>query len=225
MSRRIGVLHTVPALVPVFHELLTARRDDLEAVHTADPTLLARAVASGITADLDADLRVHLAALRDAGAEAALVTCSSIGEAAVEAAEVVGIRLVRVDAAMAAAAVERARAGGGRILVLATLPATLGPTGRLVEAEAQARAQAQAPAPAQAPIEVTAHVVEGAAAARAAGDLAAHDRLIAAAIAEAGDVDAIVLAQASMASGAGADPRVLTSPESGAAAFVASLGA
>jgi hypothetical protein len=223
MSRRIGVLHTVPALVPVFHELLTARRDDLEAVHTADPTLLARAVASGITADVDADLRVHLAALRDAGAEAALVTCSSIGEAAVEAAEVVGIRLVRVDAAMAAAAVERGRAGGGRILVLATLPATLGPTGRLVEAEAQA--PAQAPTPAQAPIEVTAHVVEGAAAARAAGDLAAHDRLIAAAIAEAGDVDAIVLAQASMASGAGADPRVLTSPESGAAAFLASLDA
>lgn len=213
MSARVGVLHTVPALVPVFHELLTSRRGGLEVVHTADPTLLARAVASGITPDVEADLRVHLAALRDAGAEAVLVTCSSIGEAADEASAAVDVPLVRVDAAMAEAAVERAKAGHRRILVLATLPATLGPTGRLVQAQA----------PAGTGIEVTAHVVEGAAAARAAGDLAEHDRLIAAAIAEAGDVDAIVLAQASMASGSGDDPRVLTSPESGAAAFLSSL--
>lgn len=213
MTTRVGVLHTVPALVPVFHDLLTARRDDLEIVHTADPTLLARAIATGITPDVDADLRVHLAALRDAGADAVLVTCSSIGEATVEAAEAVGVRLVRVDAAMAKAAVERAAAGSGRILVLATLAATLGPTGRLVQAEADT----------QGGVEVTARVVEGAAAARTAGDLAEHDRLIAEAIAAAGDVDAIVLAQASMATGAGDEPRVLTSPESGSAAFLAAL--
>lgn len=210
MTARVGVLHTVPALVPVFHDLLLARRSDLEIVHTADPTLLSRAVASGITADVEADLRVHLAALRDAGADAVLVTCSSIGEAAVAAAEAVGVPLVRVDAAMAKAAVARAATGSGRILVLATLAATLGPTGRLVQAEAAAHSG----------LDVTARVVDGAAAARAEGDLVRHDRLIADAIAEAGDVDVIVLAQASMATGAGDDPRVLTSPESGADAFV-----
>ncbi|MDQ0727937.1 hypothetical protein [Microbacterium sp. W4I20] len=213
MSARIGVLHTVPALVPVFQDLLTSRRDGLEIVHTADPTLLSRAIETGITADVDADLRVHLAALRDAGAEAVLVTCSSIGEATVEAAGAVGVRLVRVDAAMAKAAVERASSGSGRILVLATLAATLGPTGRLVEAEAAAHGG----------IDVTAEVVADAAAARAAGDQARHDELIADAIRRAGDVDVIVLAQASMATGAGDDPRVLTSPESGSAAFLATL--
>lgn len=213
MSARIGVLHTVPALVPVFQDLLTSQRDDLEIVHTADPTLLSRAIETGITADVDADLRVHLAALRDAGAEAVLVTCSSIGEATVEAAGAVGVRLVRVDAAMAKAAVERASEGSGRILVLATLAATLGPTGRLVEAEAAAHGG----------IDVTAEVVADAAAARAAGDQARHDELIADAIRRAGDVDVIVLAQASMATGAGDDPRVLTSPESGSAAFLAAL--
>ena len=213
MSARIGVLHTVPALVPVFQDLLTSKRDDLEIVHTADPTLLSRAIETGITADVDADLRVHLAALRDAGAEAVLVTCSSIGEATVEAARAVGVRLVRVDAAMAKAAVERASEGSGRILVLATLAATLGPTGRLVEAEAAAHGG----------IGVTAEVVADAAAARAAGDQARHDELIADAIRRAGDVDVIVLAQASMATGAGDDPRVLTSPESGSAAFLAAL--
>lgn len=213
MRARVGVLHTVPALVPVFHDLLTSQRRDLEIVHTADPTLLARAIESGITTDVDADLRVHIGALRDAGAEAVLVTCSSIGEAAVEAAETVGVRLVRVDAAMAKAAVERAAAGSGRILVLATLAATLGPTGRLVESEAASRDG----------IDVTAAVVADAAAARAAGDLTRHDQLIATAIDEAGAVDVIVLAQASMATGAGDDPRVLTSPESGAAAFLTVL--
>lgn len=213
MSTRVGLLHTVPALAPVFDGLLLQRRDDLDIVHVADASLLARAVAAGITHDVEDDLRGHLRSLRDAGAAAVLVTCSSIGEAAQDAADAVGVRLVRVDAAMAAAAVERAAEGSGRVLVLATLAATLGPTSRLVTAAAAERPE----------VEVSAVVVEGAAAARSAGRLAEHDRLIATAIADAGDVDVIVLAQASMASGAGADPRVLTSPESGADAFLAAL--
>lgn len=209
---RVGVLHTVPALVPVFQGLLTERRGDLDIVHVADGSLLSRAIASGITGDVESGIRGHLAALRDAGAAAVLVTCSSIGEAATDAAAAVGVPLVRVDEAMAGEAVARATAGAGRILVLATLAATLGPTSRLVQSAA-----------AGADVDVQAQVVADAADARAAGDLATHDRLIAEAIAEAGDVDVIVLAQASMATGAGGDPRVLTSPESGADAFVEGL--
>src|SRR5690606_19092122 len=101
-------------------------------------------------------------------------------------------------------------------LVLATLDATLGPTTRLVEAAA-ARAGAA--------VSVTSHVVEGAATARSAGDQARHDALIADAVQAAGDADAIVLAQASMAAGAGDDSRAMTSPQSGADAFVAGLDA
>lgn len=214
MSTRVGVLHTVPALVPVFNELLLARSDDLDIVHTADASLLSRAMADGVTEDVRASLRVHLRGLRDDGASAVLVTCSSIGEAAVEAAKAVGVVLMRVDAAMAREAAARAAAGGGRILVLATLEATLGPTTRLVESASAANADT---------VSVESSVVEGAAAVRSAGGAEKHDALIAAAVAAAADVDAIVLAQASMASGAGSDPRVLTSPESGASAFVASL--
>jgi hypothetical protein len=214
MSVRVAVLHTVPALVPVFHGLLTERRGDLDIVHTADPSLLTRAIAGGITDDVEADLRAHLGALRESGARAVLVTCSSIGEAATDAAAAVGVPLVRVDAAMADQAVRRARAGSGRVLVLATLSATLGPTTRLVRTAA-----------AGSEVEVAARVVDGAADARAGGDQAGHDRLIADAVSQAGDVDVIVLAQASMATGAGDDPRVLTSPESGATRFVESLAA
>jgi hypothetical protein len=222
VSVRVGVLHTVPALVPVFQALLTERRGDLDVVHVADGSLLSRAIASGITDDVESDIRGHLTALRGAGARAVLVTCSSIGEAATDAAAAVGVPLVRVDQAMAGEAVARARAGSGRILVLATLAATLGPTSRLVQAAA-AGDEVENSAVENNAVEVRAQVVAGAADARSAGDPATHDRLIAEAIAAAGDVDVIVLAQASMATGAGDDPRVLTSPESGAGAFVESL--
>ncbi|WP_309104216.1 hypothetical protein [Microbacterium sp.] len=212
MTVRVGVLHTVPALVPVFQELLLQRRDDLDVVHTADASLLSSVIANGVTDAVRALLRGHLRAFRNAGAEAVLVTCSSIGEAAVEAASVVGVRLSRVDAPMAAEAVARARAGSGRILVLATLEATLGPTARLVESAAG-----------QEGVDVTSTVVAGAAAARTAGDLDRHDALVAQAVRSAGDVDVIVLAQASMATGAGDDARVLTSPASGVDGFIAGL--
>lgn len=215
---RVGVLHTVPALAPAFHDLLGRRRGDLDIVHFVDPSLLTETIAAGeITAEVQQRVTAHVAALGRAGAAAVLVTCSSIGEAAEIAADATGIPLTRVDAAMAAAAVERARetaSGGrsGRIAVLATLAATLGPTRRIVE---RARRDDKT-------VTVTATVVEGAAAARTAGDHAGHDALIAAAV-RAADADVIVLAQASMAAGAGDDPRVLTSPESGAQAFIASL--
>ncbi|MFK4791834.1 aspartate/glutamate racemase family protein [Microbacterium sp. ZW T5_56] len=212
MSVRVGVLHTVPALVPVFDDLLRSRRPDLEVVHVVDGTLLSRAIAGGITDDVRADLRQRLSALRAAGATAVLVTCSSIGEAATDAAAEAGVDLTRVDAAMARDAV--ARAAGGQVLVLATLTATLGPTTRLVRAAADAAGH---------DISVVSRLVDGAAAARADGDQDRHDRLIAAAVATAGDADVVVLAQASMAAGAGDDPRVMTSPSSGVDAFVAGL--
>ena len=211
---RVGVLHTVPALVPVFHALLTERRSDLDIVHTADPALLRHAIEDGIDEAVSTALRGHLRALAEAGARAVLVTCSSIGEAALAAAPENGVRVVRVDAAMADEAIARARRGTGRVLVLATLAATLGPTTRLVQAAAAGEA-----------IEISAHVVADAASALSGGDQARHDRLVAEAIASAGAVDAIVLAQASMATGAGDDDRVFTSPLSGSTAFVDSLGA
>lgn len=220
---RVGVLHTVPALAAQFHELLHERADDLDIVHIVDPALLADTVAAGeVTDAVRAGVGRHLESLRDAGARAVLVTCSSIGEAAEDAAAEAGIALTRVDAAMAQTAVERARAAGaegaraGRIAVLATLEATLGPTTRIVQRSTRGAGRGD-------DIDVTATVVAGAAAARAAGDQSRHDALIADAL-RAVDADVVVLAQASMAPAAGDDPRVLTSPRSGAAAFAASLG-
>jgi hypothetical protein len=74
---------------------------------------------------------------------------------------------------------------------------------------------------------VTAGVVEGAVAARDAGDKAMHDGLIQEAVRRA-DADVLVLAQASMAAAAvdaGATVPVLTSPEGGVAALAQALAA
>jgi Asp/Glu/hydantoin racemase len=209
---RIGFLHTVPALAPRFDADLNASVPDATAVHAIDAELLATAIRSGVDEAVEAAVAAHIEHLAADGADAVLVTCSSIGEAVEKAAANTNVPVVRVDTAMADEAV--ATAGpGGRIAVLATLEATLGPTGRILERAAAAASESPT---------VTATVVEGAAAARSAGDDATHDRLIAEAV-RAADADVIVLAQASMAPAAeqaGSTVPVLTSPASSLAAVI-----
>jgi hypothetical protein len=222
-----GLLHTVPALAPSFDALVAEAVPGARREHVVDAWMLETAIAEGVTPAVRDQVASHLRHLAESGADAVLVTCSSIGEAAEEAAAGIGIPVVRVDAAMAGEAARLARdAGSGRIAVLATNTATLGPTTRLIEREA-ARQGVDAV--------VTASVVEGAAAARSAGDQATHDRLIAEAVRAAagpgteagpGAAAAIVLAQASMApaaESAGVAVPVLTSPAGGVARLAEAL--
>ena len=221
MTRRIGFLHTVPALAGTFDDLLKRESQSVGALHLADASLLQRAIDSGVDQTVQADVSAHVDHLAKSGANLVLITCSSIGETARLAAQGVSIPVVRVDEAMAQHGVDIARQAAsdparandnrsGRIAVLATLDSTLGPTSRLVEARASSE------------ITVTTEVVEGAAAARAGGDHAEHDQLVAAAIRRAQrEADVVVLAQASMAQAIDSDSDasdqipVLTSPESG----------
>jgi glutamate racemase len=224
MTARAGLLHTVPALAGTFQAAVLRRVPGAELVHVADPELLAIAVREGVTPVVRERVARHLRHLADIGSEAVLVTCSSIGEAVEEAARDLPMPVLRVDAPMAAEAVALAADAGrsagraGRITVLATLAATLGPTGRLIQRAATSAA---------ADVHVSPLVVEGAVAARDAGDRATHDRLIQQAL-HAVEADVIVLAQASMAAAAvdaGAVAPVLTSPEGGVAALADALAA
>jgi aspartate/glutamate racemase len=208
---RIGFLHTVPALAARFEADLAAAAPGSTAVHVVDAELLATAIRSGVDGTVDAAVASHIAHLAASGADAVLVTCSSIGEAVERAAARAAVPVIRVDQAMAAEAVRLA--GAGRVAVLATLEATLGPTGGILDRAA-----------AKTSTVVTARVVTGAAAARSSGDDATHDRLIAEAVrAAAEDADVVVLAQASMAAaaeGAAVSIPVLTSPASALAAVI-----
>ncbi|MFF1572206.1 aspartate/glutamate racemase family protein [Leifsonia sp. NPDC058292] len=243
---RVGLLHTVPALAATLDGMLAeafaARAADAapataDRVHIADARLLQTAIREGVTDEVRASVAAHLRHLVDGGADAILVTCSSIGEAAEQAAAELPVPVVRVDAAMArdavaraievAAAAEGAR-GTAHIAVLATNTATLGPTTRLIERELGAAGEVSAGR-----ITVASAVVEGAVAAREAGHPDEHDRLIAEAVAAAvagagtaAPADVIVLAQASMAQAADRAEVVvpiLTSPAGGVAALLAAL--
>ncbi|MGC5170493.1 aspartate/glutamate racemase family protein [Microbacterium sp. DT81.1] len=205
MTVRLGLLHTVPALAPRFDGMLAARVPGSTALHIVDAELLAEAVRAGVGTEVREAVAAHVRYLVDLGVDGVLVTCSSIGEATEVAAQDVAVPVVRIDTAMAERAVRIARAGSGRITVLATLEATLGPTGRLLE---RLGGDAQ---------RVRAYVVAGALSAREAGDTDRHDALIVDALrAAAAEADVLVLAQASMAPAAdraGLDIPVLTSPD------------
>lgn len=214
---RVGLLHTVPALAGSFDAMLAGR--GLDTVHLVDAGLLSAAIDHGVDDDVRASVLRHVQSLADDGADAVLVTCSSIGEAVELAAEQLDIPVLRVDQPMAtqAVALAKERAGGheAQIVALATLDATLGPTGRLIERAARE---------AGGEVRVSAQVVAGAAAARARGDQGEHDRLVREAVVAAADsADVLVLAQASMAAaveGVELGLPVLTSPEGGVAALL-----
>jgi Asp/Glu/hydantoin racemase len=144
-----------------------------------------------------------------AGADAVLVTCSSIGEGVEFGQKLFDIPVVRVDEAMARKAVRIGR----KIGVMATLRTTLEPTVALLRSSA---------AESGISIEIVESLCEGAFEAVISGDQATHDRILTAALKnDMKGVDVVVLAQASMAGVLKSLPAgtlsmpVLTSPELG----------
>ena len=122
-----------------------------------------------------------------AGADAVLVTCSSIGPGVTLAQQLFEIPVLRIDEAMAEAAVRQASTIG----VLATLRTTLDPTTALLRRKAAEAGRS---------VKLVECLCEDAFPAVLAGDTETHDRILRKALLEdLQGVDAIVLAQASMA--------------------------
>lgn len=206
----VAMLHTVPGLVTDMEARAQDTVPGLRVLHYVDESLLQDTIAKGTTPGHVRRRLVNYARYaEESGAQALLVSCSSIGEAATAAADFVSIPVLRIDTPMATLAIQ----SGERVGVLATLSATLGPTTRLVQDSATSQNKT--------PI-ITARIVDGAFSALRAGDRALHDRLVLAAFSElAAECDVVVLAQASMArviehsNDQPGGPTVLTSPDSG----------
>ncbi|MFB4268182.1 aspartate/glutamate racemase family protein [Nonomuraea sp. GTA35] len=204
MTATLGLVHTSATLVPVFAELCARHLPGVETFNIVDDSLIKNTIAAGrLTPETARRVAGHIGSAEAAGASHILVTCSSIGPA-VEASEpLTGVPVLRVDRPMA----DRAVALGRRIGVLATLSTTLEPTADLVRRRALA---------AGAGISLEARLCEGAFEALMSGDAATHDARVAEALSElGGQVDVVVLAQASMARVAGTVPvpvPVLASP-------------
>ena len=188
MTRRVVLVHTVAGLVPVFQDLAKQLPGDVKVSNIVDESLLEDAIAAGgLTPSVSRRVVDQILSAADSGAVAVLATCSSIGPAVEIASQLVGVPVLRIDEPMAVAAIE----SGTRVGVLATVASTLDPTVDLLRRCARRLATE---------VELVPVLRADAFAALGAGDGAGHDAIIGEAVLElAGDVDAIVLAQASMA--------------------------
>lgn len=206
----LGLVHNSPMLAGVFNEIAARVMPDVRILHFVDESTIKNTIAAGHLQKSTMRQVIRLVGSTfDAGCDVAMVTCSSIGRAVEMAAELYDQPVLRVDRAMA----EQAVASATRIGVVATLSTTLDPTADLVRRVAVEQGK---------DITLVAHLCEGAFDAVMAGDGATHDRIVGNALTTAlADVDAIVLAQASMARVVASLPDsavkapVLSSPELG----------
>jgi Asp/Glu/hydantoin racemase len=187
-KHRLVMVHTLSPLLEVFKKLGEELLPGVQLMHIVDEPLLEQVRQRGHLAIEDvARLATHVAAAEAIGADAVLVTCSTVSPCVDDVRPRAGIPVIKIDEAMIAKAV----ASGTRIGVVATNVTTLEPTRQLLQTQAQAAGKE---------IKVELVLVENALPALLSGDGAAHDRLVRGALFElAGRADVIVLAQASMA--------------------------
>ncbi|MBX3015603.1 MAG: aspartate/glutamate racemase family protein [Caldilineaceae bacterium] len=188
MPKKLALIHTATVNATTIGQLCKEAMPDVEVFHIVDESLLKNTIeAQKLTPTTYRRLAHYLEAAEAAGADAILVTCSSIGPAVDAGRALVNVPVLRIDQAMAEEAVRL----GTRIGVIATLSTTLEPTAALVQASATAQGKT---------IEIITALCTGAFDAVISGDTATHDRLVLAGLKNLMDqVDVIVLAQATMA--------------------------
>lgn len=206
----LALLHTAVVNVTTFQALAAELLPGVATFHMLDESLLKNTIREGAMSPVTARrVTGHVVSAAEGGADAVLVTCSSIGRGAEIARSLVNVPVIRVDEAMADEAVRK----GNRVGVIATLPTTLEPTAALVHCRASLAGKQ---------VEVVAHLCTGAFDALMRGDTAAHDAAVLdglRSLMAASDV--IVLAQATMARVAEQLPAaerrapILSSPRSG----------
>ena len=184
----LALIHTSPTLAPAFNALCGREIPEVQVFHMVDESLIQETIAAGsLRKPTVRRLVGQIASAEAAGADAVLVTCSSIGPGVRLAQQLFDIPVLRIDEAMAETAVRQARTIG----VLATLRTTLDPTTALLREKAAEAGRA---------VELVECLCEGAFPAVLSGDTATHDRMLRHALIEdLKGVDVIVLAQASMA--------------------------
>jgi Asp/Glu/hydantoin racemase len=213
----IAAVYTAQAIVEPIRQLVAEILPGCRLINLIEDTLIQDVIQAGqVTPAIARRLLRYYLAAEDTGADLIFNTCSSIGDVARSARAFLKIPLVKIDDAMAAEAV----AIGQRIGVLATLPTTLAPTVRLVEAEAEKAGRR---------VSVVEGLAKGAYEALVGKQPDRHDALVAeAAERVARQADVLVLAQGSMARMEAAlsertGKPVLSSPRRGVLALKAAL--
>ncbi len=188
MTQTLICIHTLPLLVDEFERLGHAIIPNVKMMHVLDEPLLALVQQrNGIGPEEAERLESHIRLAQRAGAQAVLVTCSTLSPAIAGMRTKVPIPLISIDERMAALAVAR----GERIGVIATAKSTLGPTEKMLKDQAALLGRE---------VVVHMHHVDGALDLLLSGEGGKHDKLVKQAVDDISpQVDVIVLAQASMA--------------------------
>jgi len=186
--RTVAAVFTAQSIVESTKQLFAELVPDCRVISIIEDAMIHDVIRAGrVTPEITRRLIRYYLAAEDTGADLIFNTCSSIGDVAIMARNLVRIPLVKIDDAMAAEAVRI----GTRVGVLATLETTLAPTVRLVTAQAEKAGRT---------VSVVEGLAKGAFEALVARQAEKHDELVTS-VAErvAGQADVIVLAQGSMA--------------------------
>lgn len=186
--RRIGLIHAAPLMVKIFTPLCRDHLPDVKVTQIINEAMIKDTIEAGSVRQPTIDaLSTFSESCFKLGMELVMVTCSSIGPAVDLIQKRFKKPVLRIDEPMAEAAIAR----GQRIGVAATLRASLEPTSELLRRKAEEAGKH---------VELIECLCDGAFEAVMEGDTEAHDLLVSKAmINRLGEVDVIVLAQASMA--------------------------
>jgi len=188
MPSTVACIYTAGALVEPLKAQFAQTLPDVRMINIVDDSLIFDIIDAGrITDELEKRILAYFQAADHSGADVIFNTCSSVGEVADKAADLVSTPIIKIDEAMIAQAVAECE----RLAVLATLNSTLDPTLRCVEQKAVAAGRE---------VHLEKGLAAGAFEAVISGDGATHDALIMeTARSLVNRVDGFILAQGSMA--------------------------
>jgi Asp/Glu/hydantoin racemase len=190
--KRLALIHTVDWYAKIITEPFVkpwlAEDPDVEVFNIADDSLLTESLAhGGATPAVIKRLQFYLLAAEAMGADAAMITCTTVGEASRIARSYISIPVFNIDEPMAKDAVAR----GNRIGIVATVPTSVPATAKLLEHEAALAGKH---------ISIEVGLNQEAFTHLQRGDVARHDELVCAELDKLAEkVDVLVLGQISLA--------------------------
>jgi Asp/Glu/hydantoin racemase len=191
MKKKLCLIHTINKFMDIIYTPFAIpflkENPEIEIFNIMDDSLLAETLKEGkLSNAVAARILNYVSAAEQNGADAVMVTCTSVNEAAKYARRFSRIPVFNIDEPTAKLTV----AAGTRIGILATLPTSPRATMRLLQEEADSIGKR---------IEMVPMVAEGAFDILIAGDRKKHDEMVAEALYRlAKEVDVVTFAQISM---------------------------
>src|SRR5687768_9245957 len=102
MAFTLAFLHTSPVLVPLFTQLAKDKLPGIAVFHMVDESLIKNTIAAqGLTKDTIRRMVNMIQSANEGGADAVMVTCSSVGAGVTVARQQLNFPIFRIDEAMA----------------------------------------------------------------------------------------------------------------------------